>query len=166
VITEGSMTLIDHLPYNCVKIEGGVAFLKRVGEETRGRFKKMDAKLVPYVSEKGELIVPKAPPPNRKKMTRFHFLKVIKDEVSLPLSHDLAYFVAEHLETLVSELARIAEDNALMMGHSRISSNHWYSLQLSPEQGKGHWPEHIEYAKDYKQYLAEQQLRPEEVLDV
>jgi hypothetical protein len=143
-----------------------MAFLKRVGDEKRGRFKKMNAKLVPYVDEKGELIVPKPPPVSRKKMTRFHYMKVIKDEVDLPLSHDLAYFVAEHLEHLITGLAVIAEDNAKRMGHDRITSNHWYNFQLGPQQGVGYWPEHKEYAKDYKQYLAEEQLKPEDILDV
>ena len=81
MIKEGSMTLLGDLPYTCVKIENGVAFLQRVGEDRRGRYRKMDAKLVPFVNEKNELVIPKPPPVNRKRMTRFHFMKLIKEEV-------------------------------------------------------------------------------------
>jgi|TARA_R100000479_G_scaffold175140_3_gene125320 hypothetical protein len=166
LIKAGSMTLIDAIPYNCVKIEGKVAYLKRVGDETRGRFKKMDAKLVPYVNEKDELIVPKPPPVNRKRMSRFHFMKVIKEATDLPLSHDLAYYVAEHLESLVYTLAAKAEDNAIMHGDDRITAAHWYHLQLSPQQGNGKWEENREFAKDYKEHLISEAMKPEEVEDV
>jgi len=147
------MTLIGHLPYLCVKIEGGVAYLKVAGDEQRGRYKKMDAILVPYVDEKGELIVPKPPPVSRKKMLRFNFLKVVKDEVELPLSNDLAYCIAEHLEHLVSQLAMKAESNANEKGHDRITAAHWYWLDLGPEQGKGYWKEQRELSMEYKNYL-------------
>ena len=119
MIKEGQMTLIEATPYNCVKIAGSVAFLQRVGEDKRGRFKKMDVKLVPYVDENNQIVIPKPPPMNRKKMTRFHFMKVIKDEIELPVSHDLAYFVAEQLESFVSQLAICAEKNARELGHKR-----------------------------------------------
>ena len=160
------MTLLDAIPYHCVKIEGRMAFLKRVGDEKRGRFKKMDAKLVPYVDEKGEPIVPKPPPVNRKRMTRFHYMKVIKECIELPISHDLAYYVAEHLESIVSALADRAEVNARNNGDDRITSAHWYWLELSPEQGYGKWINNIEYAKDYKEYLTMEQMKPEDSDDV
>ena len=137
MIKEGSMTLIDAIPYNCIKIENGMAFLKRVGDEQRGRFKKMNAKLVPFVNDEGGFTIPKPPPINRKKLSRFHFMKVIKEEVELPLSHDLAYYVAEHLESLVGHLANKAERNALEHGHDRITSAHWYWLEMLPSQGRG-----------------------------
>ena len=86
MIEVGQMTLIEAIPYNCVKIEGSVAFLQRVGEDKRGRYKKMDVKLVPYVDENNQIVIPKPPPMNRKKMTRFHFMKVIKEEVDLIVS--------------------------------------------------------------------------------
>ena len=54
MIKAGSMTLIDAIPYNCVKVEDGVAFLKKVGDESRGRFKKMRVELCPFVNEKNE----------------------------------------------------------------------------------------------------------------
>lgn len=165
MIKEGSMTLLDHIPYNCVKIEGNTAFLKRVGDETRGRFRKMDARLVPFVDEKNELIVPKPLPVNRKRMARFHFMKVIKEEVDLPLSHDLAYFVAEWLETLVINTAGDAEYNAKERGDDRITAAHWCPNTNLGNQ-EGFWPENREYAKDYKEYLSMEQMKGIEVEDV
>ena len=130
-----------------------MAFLKRVGEEQRGRFKKMDAKLVPYFDEKNEFIVPKPPPPNRKRMVRFHYMKTIKEEVEdLPLSHDLAYFVAEWLEEIVMSAAHAAENNALKRGDDRITAAHWPpNTDLGNQDG--YWEHNREYAKDYKEYL-------------
>jgi len=165
VIIAGSMTLLEHIPYTCVKIEGNTAFLKRVGDEKRGRFKKMDVRLVPFVNEKNELIVPKPLPVNRKRMTRFHFMKIIKEEVELPLSHDLAYFVAEWLETLVSNAAYEAERNAKQRGDSRIVASHWPPKTDLGNQ-LGYWPENREYAKDYKEYLSMEQTKGVEIEDV
>jgi len=147
------MTLIEAIPYTCVKIEGSVAFLQRVGEDKRGRFKKMDAKLVPYVDENNQLVTPKPPPMNRKKMTRFHYMKVIKEEIDIPVSHDLAYFIAEQLDTLIRDLAIKAQQNAQYRDDDRITPNHWYNLQLGMHQGDGYWPSHKEIAKEYKEYL-------------
>ena len=148
------MTLLEHQPYICIKIEHGVAHLKKVGDETRGRFRKMDAILVPYLDEKGKLIVPKPPPVNRKRMVRFHFMKVIKEEVDMPVSHDLAYFVAEWLADLVMSGAHEAENNALWRGDVKITSAHWPpNRDLSNQQG--YWEQNKDYAKDYKQYLQE-----------
>jgi len=154
VIKAGSMTLIDAIPYNCVKVEDGVAFLKRVGDESRGRFKKVRVELCPFVNEKNEYIVPTPPPVNRKRMTRFHFMKIIKEEVELPVSHDLAYFVAEWLETIVSVTALNAEHNATIRGDDRITAAHWPPNTKIHNQD-GFWSENREYAKDYKQYLKE-----------
>tara|TARA_R110002020_G_scaffold42162_3_gene123834 strand:+ start:3480 stop:3947 length:468 start_codon:yes stop_codon:yes gene_type:complete len=154
VIKEGSMTLLEHMPYICIKIESGVAHLKKVGDETRGRFRKMEANLVPYLDEKGKLIVPKPPPVNRKRMLRFHFMKVIKEEVDLPVSHDLAYFVAEWLSDLVMFGAHEAENNALRRGDDKITSAHWPPNRELSNQ-RGYWEQNKEYAKDYKQYLKE-----------
>ena len=148
------MTLLGDLPYTCVKIESGVAFLQRVGEDRRGRYRKMDAKLVPFVNEKNELVIPKPPPVNRKRMTRFHFMKLIKEEVELPISHDLAYYVAEWLETLVSNAALEAENNATVIGDERITAAHWPPSSDLGNQS-GYWEDNREWAKDYKQYLME-----------
>jgi len=153
MIKPNTMTLIGDTPYNCIKIEDNMAYLKKVGEESRGRFKVMKVELVPYVDENGLLVIPKPKPASRKRMTRFHYMQVIKDEVGLPLSHDLAYFVAEQLDSIIRDLAAKAQQNAEYRNDSRITSAHWYNLQLGMHQGNGYWPSHIEHAKDYKEYL-------------
>ena len=86
-------------------------------------------------------------------MTRFHYMKVIKDTVDMPLSHDLAYYVAEHLESLVMMLADRANTNAERAGDNRITAAHWYWLDLEQHEGFGKWPDNREMAKDYKNYL-------------
>ena len=154
MIKAGSMTLIDAIPYNCVKVEDGVAFLKRVGDESRGRFKKVRVELCPFVNEKNEYIVPTPPPVNRKRMTRFHFMKIIKEEVELPVSHDLAYFVAEWLEDIVSNAAMEAQINAEVRNDERITAAHWPPNRDLGNQS-GYWEGNREWAKDYKQYLKE-----------
>ncbi len=154
MIKAGSMTLIDAIPYSCVKIEDGMAYLKKVGDENRGRFKKMRVELCPYVNEKNEFIVPKPPPINRKRMTRFHFMKIIKDEVDLPVSHDLAYFVAEWLETLVMNAALEAESNAERRNDDRITAAHWPPNTDLGNQS-GYWEGNREWAKEYKLFLKE-----------
>jgi len=166
LIKAGSMTLIDAIPYNCVKIVDNMAYLKRAGDETRGRFKRMNAKMVPYVDDNGTLVVPKAPPINRKRLSRFHFVKVIKEATELPISHDLAYYVADHLEAIVHTLAGRAEENAIEHGDKRITAAHWYYLDLAPQQGYGKWEENREYAKEYKTYLSSSMAKLEDVEDV
>jgi hypothetical protein len=88
-------------------------------------------------------------------MLRFHYLKAIKEEVDLPLSNDLAYFVAEQLDSIIRDLAAKAQQNAEYRNDSRITPNHWYNLQLGMHQGDGYWPNHREIAKEYKEYLRE-----------
>ena len=78
----------------------------------------------------------------------------IKEEVELPISHDLAYYVAEWLETLVSNAALEAENNATVRGDERITAAHWPpSTDLGNQSG--YWEDNREWAKDYKQYLME-----------
>lgn len=162
MIAEGDITLIDNLPYNCIKIEGGTAFLKMVGEEKRGRFRKMDVKMVPYLDENKNLIVPKAKPFSRRRMLRFDYMKVIKENVNMGVSHDLPYWIAEWLENLVIQLADKAEQNAIDSKSRTINAGHWYWFEVGPTEGLGHWPQQVEYAKDYKEYLRDEQNKPKE----
>tara|TARA_R110000787_G_C13426876_1_gene445305 strand:- start:2244 stop:2717 length:474 start_codon:yes stop_codon:yes gene_type:complete len=152
MIEVGAMTLIGEIPYTCVKIEGKMAYMQRVGDNKKGRYKTMPALLVPYIRD-NEIFIPPPLPVNRKRLTRLHYMKIIKDEVTLPISNDLAFFVAEQLENYIAQLAICAEKNAKMQGHKRITASHWYAFNLSPHQGHGYWPTHVEIAKDYKDYL-------------
>jgi hypothetical protein len=152
VIKAGSMTLLDAIPYSCIKVEDGMAYLKRVGDENRGRFKKVAIEICPYVNEKNEYVIPKPPPVNRKRMARFHFMKVIKEEIELSVSHDLAYFVAEWLHDIVSCAALEAERNANDRNDERITAAHWPPNKNLGNQ-RGYWPQNPEWAKEYKEYL-------------
>lgn len=156
MIRAGDITLINNLPYNCIKIEGETAYLKLVGEERRGRFRKMDAKMVPYLDENKNLIVPKAKPFSRRRMLSFKFMDIVKEEVELGVSHDLPYAIAEWLDSIIRELATKAEINAHTQRKKVIDASHWYWLEMSPTQGIGHWPENREYANDHKKWLMEQ----------
>jgi len=162
MIAEGDITLINNLPYNCVKIESGTAFLKMVGDEKRGRFRKMDVKKVPYLDENKKLIVPKTIPFSRRRMLRFDYMKVIKENVNMGVSHDLSYWVAEWLENLVVQLAYKAEQNAIDSKSRTINSGHWYWFEVGPTEGLGYWPSQVEYAKDYKEYLRDEQNKIKE----
>lgn len=154
MIQEGNMTMIDDLGYVCEKVVNGMAYFKSISGERRGRYKKMEAKYAPYFDEKGEYIVPEKPKFSRKRMTRFHFLKIIKDETDLSLSHDLAYFVAEWLEDIVRSAASAADYNALERGDDKITAAHWPPNKDLGNQ-YGYWESNREWAKDYKQYLRE-----------
>jgi hypothetical protein len=153
MIKEGMFTIIDLKPYRCVKIEAGVAFFQSATDETRGRLKEIPVELAPYFDEKGDIVNPAKPSITRKRLKRFDFMKAVKEETEMSLSHDLAYFIAEHLDNLVRQLALNAESNAKKNGDERITSAHWYWLDIPVNSGEGYWPNNVEIAKDYKKYL-------------
>jgi len=143
MIEIGKMTLIDNWPYQCVKIEGGYAHLKKVAEESRGRLRKYRVDLCPFFDENGQIIVPTEPKTPKRKAKILNLSKIIKDEVGeLSVSNDLIYFVKDQIEGLVRELASYAEQNAVKDGKRRIMPSHWYLVQLAPNQGRGVWPDH------------------------
>ena len=153
MIKEGQFTIIDLKPYRCVKIEDGMAFFQSATDETRGRLRQTDVEFAPYFGENGDLVIPKKRSITRKRLKRFDFMKKVKEATDLPLSHDLAYFIAEHLDNLMHDLAHRAELNAKRNGDKRITSAHWYWLDIPIHAGEGYWPNNIEIAKDYKEYL-------------
>jgi hypothetical protein len=150
MIYAGAITLIDHYPYRCVKIEDGTAYLKKLGDETRGRMRKFPIKMCPYIDENKELITPTAPKPKRRTVKQIKFMKTIKDEVELSVSNDLVYFVKEWIETIVTSMAVNAEHNARNAGHKRITAKHWYWLEIPIHGGRGLWPDHEEMCADIK----------------
>lgn len=156
MIEQGKVTLLEDTIYLCEKIEDGVAYLKRVGGDKRGRYKKMKAILVPYLDENNVMIEPKPLKISRKKMKRFDFMKRVRDEIDgdFSISHDLAYCISEWLDTVVRQLTLTAMETATKRGDKTIDAGHWYWLQLSPEQGEGIYiSENREFANDYKRYL-------------
>jgi hypothetical protein len=153
MIKAGDFTIIDLKPYRCVKIEAGVAFFQSAMDDTRGRLKQMPIELAPYFGENGDIVIPDKPRMTRKRLKRFDYMSVVKSETEMSLSHDLAFLIAEHLESLVSQLASIAESNAIRRGDERITSAHWYWLDIAPGAGMGYWEDNVETAKDYKKYM-------------
>jgi len=153
MINIGDMTIIDIKPYRCVKIEDGMAYLKSAVDEQRGRLKKIDVKSVPYFDENGQLVKPPKLKVSRKRLMRFNYMKAVKKEIELPVSHDLAYLVSEHLEDLVSHLASKAERNAIIRGDDRVTASHWFYLEMTQDEGIGYWEQNKERAKDYKEFV-------------
>ena len=153
MIKEGQFTIIDLKPYRCVKIEDGMAFFQSATDETRGRLRQIEVEFAPYFGENGDLVIPKKRSITRKRLKRFDYMKVVKEETEMSLSHDLTYFIAEHLDNMVRQLAMNAESNAKRNGDKRITSAHWYWLDIPIHAGEGYWPNNIEIAKDYKEYL-------------
>ena len=153
MIKEGMFTIIALKPYRCVKIEAGVAFFQSATDETRGRLKEIPVELAPYFDENGDIVNPAKPSMTRKRLKRFDFMRVVKEETEMSLSHDLAYFIAEHLDNLVRQMTMNAELNAISRGDERITSAHWYWLDIPVSGGEGYWPNNVEMAKDYKKYL-------------
>lgn len=151
MIEIGSMTIIDDWPYRCVKIEDGTAYLKRLGDETRGRMRKFTVEMCPYIDENKDLITPVAKRPKRRTAKKFDIMKSIRNEVEMSVSNDMVYFVREWLESVVCVLASNAETNALKEGKTRIQPRHWYWLDLKPESGLGSWPDQDDFAKEWKQ---------------
>ena len=153
MIKDGMFTIIDLKPYRCVKIEAGVAYFQSATDETRGRLREMPVELAPYFDENGDIVNPAKPSITRKRLKRFDFMKAVKEETEMSLSHDLAYFIAEHLDNLVRQMTMNAELNAISRGDERITSAHWYWLDIPISGGEGYWPNNVEMAKDYKKYL-------------
>jgi acetoin utilization deacetylase AcuC-like enzyme len=155
MIEQGKVTLLGDSIYLCEKIEDGMAYLKKVGDEKRGRYRKMGVELVPYLDEKNELVTPKPRKISRKKMQRFHYMKWIKEAIDeeMSVSHDLSYFVSEWLENLMMDFALLAQHNAEIRGDDTITAAHWYWWDLPPEQGEGFFEENRQTAKSYKEYL-------------
>ena len=152
MIEIGKMTLIDNWPYQCVKIEDGYAHLKKVAEESRGRLRKYRVELCPYFDEKGQIIAPIAPKTPKRRVKVLHLSKIIKEEIhELSVSNDLIYWAADTIEGLIRNLAANAQRNAIEDGKRRVMPSHWHWVQLSPNEGRGVWPQFNEEAKQIKE---------------
>ncbi len=148
MINVGDFTIIYDEPYSCVKIEDGIAYLKKAAEN-KGRHLQMAVELVPYFND-GELIKPE--PPKREKSIRglkIEVAKIIREETGMPVSRILVKFVHEHITDLIMELADIAAYNAKLKNHKTLRPAHWYHLQLGPGVGRGFYQKDLdEYAED------------------
>ena len=149
MIEINDFTIIDNEPYTCIKIDEGIAFMKKVSE-TRGRYMQMAAHMVPYFKD-GDLIIPEKP--KREKSIsglKIPIAKLIREETNMPVSRDLVKFVHEHITDLITELAWYAKENAEENNHKTLKPAHWYFLQLPPDAGRGYWAENATYMDGLK----------------
>tara|TARA_R100001463_G_scaffold72014_2_gene125870 strand:+ start:2743 stop:3183 length:441 start_codon:yes stop_codon:yes gene_type:complete len=144
MIEINDFTIIDNEPYTCIKIEEGIAYMKKVSE-TRGRYMQMAAHMVPYFKD-GDLIIPEKPK-REKSITglKIPIAKLLREETNMPVSRNLVKFVHEHITDLVTELAWCAKENAEEYGDKTLKPSHWYFLQIPPDAGYGYWAENNEY---------------------
>ena len=89
-IKVGDFTIIDTEPYSCVKIEDGVAYLKKVSEN-KGRHLQMEESLVPHFKD-GELILPEKPKVLMADIISrtVNIPKLIREHTGRPVSRQLA----------------------------------------------------------------------------
>jgi len=147
MINQGEMTIIDTVTYRCIKIdEDGYAHLKNVIHE-QGRPKKVLQKYCPYIAD-GKLIVPEKPKAEpMPRVTKVNITKIVKENTDLVVSNEAKYFLAEWVETAVSNLIANAEQNAIKKGDSRITAGHIFWLE-SNNLPNGYWKENREYMQD------------------
>ena len=147
-IKVGDFTIINSEPYTCVRIEDGIAYLKKAAEN-KGRHLNMAVTLVPYF-EDGELIVPK--PPEKEKSIRnlkINVAKIVREETGMLVSRDLVRFAHEHITDLIMQLAYLAEQSALERGHKKLRPAHWYRWDFGIDEGVGFYDaSHDDYMKE------------------
>lgn len=150
------MTVIDNWPYKCTAIEGNVATLEKVG---KGVTITVDRDTCPYIDtetkvlitpEKKLVIKPKLKRPKKYKAKTIDIMKIIKNEVDISISRDLVYFVRDHVETLIANLAIEASNNATRNGDKRLAPRHWYWLEVPIHGTQTIVKEHDDLAKDIK----------------
>tara|TARA_R100000742_G_scaffold4275_1_gene1606 strand:- start:5142 stop:5630 length:489 start_codon:yes stop_codon:yes gene_type:complete len=151
------MTIIDDWPYKCIRIYQGTAILQAVGNTNKTIEVEIDT--CPYIdSETQKLIVPsnalvikaKIKKQKRHKAKTIDIMKIIKEDVDISISRDLVYFVRDHIETLIANLAVEAQNNAIRNGDKRLAPRHWYWLEV-PIHGTQHIVrEQDEIASDIK----------------
>ena len=146
MIQQGDMTIIGTTTYRCLKIENGMAHLKNILHE-QGRPKVVEQKYCPYVLD-GKVIVPEKPKPKPiPRTTKINVTQLIKDTTDLTVSNDAKYFISEWVETAIANMVSNAEENALMMGHSRLTAAHFFWLETNTAPN-GYWPENKEYMNE------------------
>lgn len=150
------MTIIDDWPYKCVSVKGGVATLEKVGKK---QLLTVDRHTCPYIDSvsktmitpKNSLrVIPNIKRPKKYKAKTIDIMKIIKAEVDISISRDLVYFVRDHIETIIGNLALEAEKNAIANGDKRMTSRHWYWLEVPIHGTQNIVREHDEMASHIK----------------
>ena len=146
MIEVGGLTLIDFVTYTCIKIENGEAHLKDI-VGGRGRPKKMKVSEVPYFKD-GEFHVPEIPKVEiARTPTKLDVRKILKREADLPATNDAIRFLSEWTETAIANMISWAIQNAEEMGHTKLTSAHFYWWELSTNQDPtGFWENQIGYS--------------------
>jgi|TARA_B100001094_G_scaffold326132_1_gene381714 hypothetical protein len=138
------MTIIDDYPYRCIRVYQNTAVLQPVGNPKRTI--EVDKDTCPYIdSDSKKLITPnkalvikaKIKKQKRHKAKTIDIMKIIKEEVDMSISRDLVYFVRDHIETLIANLALEAKNNVIRNGDKRLAPRHWYWLEV-PIHGTQH----------------------------
>ena len=72
---------------------------------------------------------------------------MIKESTGLQVSNSAKYFIAEWVETALSNLVSSANNNAVARGDNRLTAAHFFWLETnnSPE---GYWPSNEKYMKE------------------
>jgi len=146
MIEQGEMTIIESVTYRCIKVYEGVAHLKNILHE-QGRPKLIQQKYCPYI-EDGQMIIPEKPEQvKHKASTKINITALIKENTDLQISNSAKYFIAEWVETALSNLVSSAHNNAVAREDSRLTAAHFYWMETNTSP-KGFWPSHEKYMKD------------------
>mgnify|MGYP003118312854 CR=1 FL=1 len=147
MIEQGDMTIIEAITYRCIKIDtDGYAHIKDVRHD-QGRPKLILQKHCPYVEE-GRMIIPDKPVPVKyKPTTKINITALIRDNTDLQISNSAKYFIAEWVETAISNLVSAAHNNAIDREDSRLTAAHFYWLETNTSPS-GYWPSHEKYMQD------------------
>lgn len=147
MIEQGEMTIIEAITYRCIRVDKeGYAHLKDIRHE-QGRPKLILQKYCPYI-EDGQMIIPDKPEPvKHKASTKINITALIRENTDLQISNSAKYFIAEWVETALTNLVASAHRNAVSREDSRLTAAHffWLETNTSPE---GYWPSHEKYMKD------------------
>ena len=147
MIQQGEMTIIDTTTYRCLKIDtDGYAHLKNILHE-QGRPKLVLQKYCPYIVD-SKIIVPEKPKyVKHKPATKVNITSVIKENTDLQITNSARYFIAEWVETALSNLVDSAHQNAISRGDKRITAAHFYWLETN-DPPSGYWPSNEKYMRD------------------
>jgi histone H3/H4 len=146
MINTGEFTLIDGKTYRCLRVEDGYVYLVDIVKE-KGRPKKVKLEECPYFKD-GKLFVPEKKVRVIPKVKNNISIRAIaKQATDLQLSRTAIAFLAEWVETAISNAITNAEQNAKERGQSRISAAHIHWLETN-ERVEGYWIENENYIKD------------------
>ena len=78
--------------------------------------------------------------------SKIHLGSFFKKNSNFQVSKEFIAFAYEHIDSILHDLLELAHDNAIANNDRRLMPAHWYMLELRPNEGKGYFGEHNEYA--------------------